>query len=79
MNQEMTVQVDKDGDLDVYMGGSRRVRVHGEGRVYAWLFVNARKGFADATMCRGEWSGLTRAGALRWAKKRLQEERKCAQ
>lgn len=43
-----------------------------EGRVFACVYVNARRnGLADADITSLRFSGKTEAGALRWADKQL--------
>ena len=50
--------------------GSRAVVINDQdGHVTANLYVNARDGIQNATICHQRWTGRTVAGAKRWAAK----------
>ena len=54
--------------------GNRAVVINAnapEGPFWACLYVNARKGIADADITSLRWKGKTLAGARRWATKQL--------
>lgn len=62
----------KNTETIIRNAGNRAVVIQQQGSlVWANLYVNARKGLADASITGLRWSGRTVAGALRWADKQL--------
>jgi len=56
----------------VITNGNRAVVINVQpGSVWASLYVNARNGIQNATICHQRFSGKTQAGAIRWANRML--------
>jgi hypothetical protein len=56
----------------ILTNGNRAVVINVQpGHVWANLYVNARNGIQNATICRQRFSGSTVKGAERWAAKVL--------
>lgn len=58
----------------IITAGNRAVVINQQdGSIWCNLYVNARNGLADATICYSRWEGKTMKGAEKWAAKMLAE------
>lgn len=56
----------------IITSGSRAVVINEQnGHFWCNLYVNARNGIQDASICPARWEGKTMKGAQKWAAKKL--------
>jgi hypothetical protein len=56
----------------IITNGNRAVVINNQdGHIWANLYVNARNGLQNASICPSRWTGKTMAGAEKWAAKML--------